>query len=62
MNIMTINLSICDEGSLYAHLLYYRRFVGVHLTISPSIWTQLPYEEIRVLANAANKFHHLIII
>lgn len=60
MNTMTISLAICDEGSLYETLRYYRRFVGVHLTISPSIWSELPYEEIRILANAANKFHSLV--
>lgn len=57
---MKIIIIISDEGSLYASLNYYRRFVGLHLTFSPSIWSQLPYEEIRVLANAANKFHTLV--
>ena len=60
MNIMTVSLTISDEGSLYASLKYYRKFIGVHLTISPSIWTQLPYEEIRILANAADKFYMLV--
>lgn len=60
MNIMTISLAICDEGNLYESLRYYRRFVAVHLTISPSIWSELPYEDIRILASAANKFQDLV--
>jgi len=60
MNIMTISIAICDEGSLYASLTYYRRFVGLHLTISPSIWSELPYGEIHILASAANRFHNLV--
>lgn len=62
MNFMNVNLTISDEGSLCANLKYYRRFVGVHLTISPSIWSVLPYEEICTLARAANKFHYLILL
>lgn len=59
---MKVNITISDEGSLHANLVYLRRLVGLHLTFSPSIWSKLPYEEIRILANAANKFHHLIVL
>lgn len=62
MNFMDVNMRISDEGSLCSNLKYYRRFVGVHLTISPSIWSVLPYEEICILARAANKFHHLLVL
>lgn len=53
-------IPISDEGSLHANLKYYRHFVGLHLTFRRSSWSQLPYEEICILASAANKFQELI--
>jgi hypothetical protein len=60
MALMNVNVTIYDEGSLSAHLKYYRRYTGLHLTFKRSIWSELPFDEIHTLVSAANKFQHLI--